>query len=108
MKIINDIMGTDTWFIDKNNLVGPLTMAFKSGAKIYAPKHFHRSIHEYYIVLDGEATIFINDKKIRLKPKSVVIVEPGEIHSITDATNDFKVILIMEKFVPNDKVEVSE
>jgi len=60
------------------------------------------------LTFDGEATIFINDKKIRLKPKSVVIVEPGEIHSITDATNDFKVILIMEKFVPNDKVEVSE
>lgn len=108
MKIINDIMGADTWFLDKNNSIGQLTMAFKSGAKISAPKHFHRSTHEYYIVLDGEATISINDNITRLKPKSVVIVEPGEIHSITDATSNFKVILIMERFVPNDKIEVTE
>lgn len=108
MKSIENFSKANMWFLDKSNSVGPLTMAYKSGSAINATKHFHRSTHEYYIVLDGGATLIVNGKSIKLIPNSVVIVEPGEIHSLTESSNDFKLLLIMEKFVPNDKVEVTE
>ena len=108
MKLINNFQEKDSWFFDKENSTGPLTMAFKSGSKVVAGRHYHRSTHEYYLVLEGEATLIINERPIRLKRGSAVIVEPLEIHSLSDATEDSKIILIMEKFVPNDKVDVGD
>ena len=104
MKIIENFRKNNGWFLDKNNSIGSLTMAFRNGASVSAQKHFHRTTHEYYIVLEGSANLNINGNSIILKPNSVLIVEPGEIHSLTDASEDFKVILIMEKYVPDDKV----
>jgi len=108
MKTIDDFRGSDGWFLDKTNDVGPLTMAHKSGSEIIATKHYHRSTHEYFMVLAGKAVLTVNGEKIDLRPNRLVIAEPGEVHCLTDPSDDFEVILIMEKFVPDDKVEIQD
>jgi mannose-6-phosphate isomerase-like protein (cupin superfamily) len=104
MKKIDSFQHGQIWFLDKHNDIGPLTMAYRCGDSVVAPRHYHRTTYEYFLVLSGQATLEVNGYEIRLRPRSVVIVEPEEIHCLKDATDDFGVILIMDKYIPHDKV----
>jgi len=108
VKHIDDFRAGQGWFLDKDNKTGPLTMAFKRGKVVASPRHFHRSTHEYYLVLQGHATLEVNETEIPLGTNALVIVEPGEAHRLSAASDDFEVILIMERYAPDDKVILAE
>ncbi len=108
MKKIDNFQHKQNWFLDKENQVGPLTMAYKCGSSVAASRHYHRTTYEYFLILNGQAILEIDENEIRLQPQTLVIVEPEEIHCLRDATDDFEVILIMDKYVPNDKVVLND
>ena len=44
--------------------------------------HYHH-YREYYIVLEGEAELHVEGKRVSLQPGMVVMVEPGEQHMVS-------------------------
>lgn len=104
MKRIDDFRSQQGWFLDKDNRVGPLTMSYRCGVSVNSARHYHSSTYEYYLVLSGQAVLEIGPDDVTLHCGALVIVEPGEMHRLRDATDDFEVILMMDRFVPNDKV----
>lgn len=51
--------------------------------KTSAP-HFHRETEESYLILAGVATMQIDDEHFELKAGEAVLIEPLEIHQITN------------------------
>jgi mannose-6-phosphate isomerase-like protein (cupin superfamily) len=46
--------------------------------------HFHRETEESYLILAGVATMQINDKPFELEAGEAVLIEPNEVHQITN------------------------
>lgn len=48
--------------------------------------HYHRKLHEVYLVASGTSTIAVDGVRIKLGPGDVIVVEPGEVHTFVDST----------------------
>ncbi len=68
--------------------------------------HFHRTMHEYYYIIRGWLKILVDGKMVELEKDQLLVVEPGERHSINEASRDLLLMLLMPPPVPNDKVIV--
>ena len=66
--------------------------------------HFH-NYHEYYVVLEGRAELNVEGKSVKLEPGNVVMIEPGESHSVTwiDPAEGCLWVIIKEKSQANSK-----
>jgi len=53
-----------------------------------SPKHFHKVSEETYYMLAGTAKMTIDDAKFTLLPGQAVLIMPGEIHQIFNASDD--------------------
>lgn len=42
--------------------------------------HYHKKITETYIVLNGELSVFLDEKETRLRPGDRLIIKPGVVH----------------------------
>lgn len=71
--------------------------------------HYH-DFHEYYVVLQGRATLHVEGRDVSLEAGSIVMVEPGERHRVTWVDPDAGVrwIVIKEHSTPDGKIVVSE
>ena len=103
MKIIQNFLEISGWFLGNANLGGPLQLAYKKGEIDEVKSHYHSEVYEYFIVLNGTAMITINGKDVQLKKGSVIVVEPGEKHLLKECSSDFELLLLMDKFIENDK-----
>ncbi|HOZ45783.1 MAG TPA: cupin domain-containing protein [Candidatus Hydrogenedentes bacterium] len=45
-----------------------------------ARKHYHERLTEYYVILDGEGEIELNDDRVAVSPGDVVMIPPGTAH----------------------------
>jgi len=52
-------------------------------------RHYHRQIHEIYLVARGSSTIEIDGKPISLHVGDVLVVEPGEAHTFLGNSPDY-------------------
>ena len=46
--------------------------------------HSHGDLYEAFYVASGSGLIRINDKATPIEPQSIVVVEPGETHEISN------------------------
>jgi mannose-6-phosphate isomerase-like protein (cupin superfamily) len=51
-------------------------------------KHFHKFSEESYLILSGEAALDINGNEFTLFPGEAVLIEPQEIHQISNQTSE--------------------
>lgn len=51
--------------------------------------HFHRELHEVYLVARGQSTVQIDREQIVLRAGDVLVVEPHEVHTFLDHTPDY-------------------
>lgn len=49
--------------------------------------HFHHSIEEMYLILDGEAEFTINGRTAKIKAPAIVPCKMGDAHAIYNPTN---------------------
>jgi mannose-6-phosphate isomerase-like protein (cupin superfamily) len=47
-----------------------------------ASKHYHRDITEYYIVLEGEGEMELDDERVPVGPGDVIMIPPGTRHAL--------------------------
>lgn len=71
--------------------------------------HYH-DFHEYYVVLHGRATLYVEGNDVPLYAGVVVMVQPGERHRVTWIDPDAGVqwIVVKERSVPDGKIVVPE
>jgi mannose-6-phosphate isomerase-like protein (cupin superfamily) len=55
--------------------------------------HFHQFSEESYLILSGEAEIYINQVQIHLATGDAILIQPGETHQIINQGHDDLVFL---------------
>lgn len=70
----------------------------------YVPPHWHNSLELVYM-LEGSMTVIYEDKKVKINPTEISIVNPRVIHAVSAVKNKALVLQIpnsiFEKYVPN-------
>ena len=71
-------------------------------------KHFHKISEESYLILSGEATININNQVFTLKQNEAILIEPLEIHQISNQANEELVFIAVcvPAWSPEDSFDV--
>ena len=67
-------------------------------------EHYHASMYEIYLIAKGTSTAVVNGRKIRLGAGEVLIVEPGEVHTFVENSEDYLHFVFQTPFVAGDKV----
>lgn len=96
-----DLTQPKGWFAGPWNSAVPVAIGYANeGINL---SHYHAQMYEIYLVAQGESVAIVNDQRITLKAKDVLIVEPGEIHTFIDSTDDYFHFVIQAPFIPGDK-----
>lgn len=66
-----------------------------------AQVHYHKRMHEIYLVLEGEGYLELDGERIGVKPLTAVLIKPGCRHR---AVGDLKIINVpIPAFDPTDE-----
>lgn len=91
-----------SWYAGPWNSSAPVAVGYANeGIDL---RHYHAEMYEIYLVAQGESVAVINDERIVLNARDVLIVEPGEVHTFVESTPDYFHFVIQAPFVPADKV----
>lgn len=89
------------WFLGPWNSAVPVPVGYAhSGLN---ERHYHEQMHEIYLVARGQCTAVVNGESIVLKAGQILVVEPGEIHTFSDSTDDYLHFVIQAPFLAGDK-----
>ncbi|MEM7126863.1 MAG: cupin domain-containing protein [Chloroflexota bacterium] len=66
--------------------------------------HHHETMFEIYLVAQGESVAIVDGIRVSLKARDVLVVEPGEVHTFVESTDDYFHFVVQTPFVPGDKV----
>ncbi|MEW6753681.1 MAG: cupin domain-containing protein [Candidatus Latescibacterota bacterium] len=98
----NDAKG---WCLGPWNSTAAVCVGYATAA-VHEP-HVHQRIREIYLVARGSARRHVDGHVIDLSPGDVVMVEPGERHTLTDSTPDYLHFVVHDwaeqSGVPRDK-----
>ncbi len=56
--------------------------------------HYHEDMQEIFVLLSGRVTMQVGDEAVTMKPGDTVIVEPTEIHQMTNAADELAEYLV--------------
>lgn len=66
-----------------------------------AKTHYHKKMHEIYLVVEGEGYLELDGEKVPVKPMSAVLIKPGCRHR---AVGDLRIVNIpIPAFDPDDE-----
>ncbi len=105
MIIKKNISQEKDWLFNDGTL--PIQIKIVQPGETNPVEHFHKTMHEYFFLLQGSARISVNGNIHELDQDDMLIVEPGEAHRIVDYSPDMRLLLLMPPPVPGDKVSVS-
>ncbi|HRW11428.1 MAG TPA: cupin domain-containing protein, partial [Caldilineaceae bacterium] len=94
------------WFAGPWNSAVPVAVGYANEG--IAVRHYHGEMYEIYLVAQGESVAIVNDERVPLKAKDVLIVEPSEVHTFVESTPDYFHFVIQSPFVPGDKQLVDD
>ena len=66
----------------------------------------HHPYREYYLVLEGRATLEVEGHEVPLEPETLVMVEAGERHRVVaiDPDQGVRWVVIKERSEPDSKI----
>ena len=71
--------------------------------------HEHRIMEEIFYMLKGELLVEISGKETLLKEGQMMLIEPGEIHKLTNPGNDYnEYVISCAPFAAGDKYTQKE
>lgn len=65
--------------------------------------HYHAEMYEVYLVARGRSTAVVDGQTVVLDAGSVLIVEPGEVHTFIESTPDYCHFVVHAPVVKGDK-----
>lgn len=89
------------WFVGPWNSGVPVAVGY-ANAGVDEP-HYHTEMHEVYLVAQGRSTAVVDGRTVILEAGSVLVVEPGEMHTFTESTSDYHHFVIHSPVVRGDK-----
>ena len=92
------------WFVGPWNSPDPVPIGYANCG--VDETHFHAQMYEIYLVAEGTSTAQVNGERVTLRAGDVLVVEPGEVHTFLDSSEDYLHFVVHAPFVPNDKVTV--
>ena len=54
--------------------------------------HTHDSMYEILFFLTGRGELLVNGKKVEILSDQCIVIEPGEVHSITKVLDDIELV----------------
>lgn len=71
-------------------------------------RHYHKVSEETYYILRGAATMAIDDRTLALGPGDTCLIQPGEVHQISNPSRDELEFLAVcaPAWAPDDSFEV--
>ncbi len=67
--------------------------------------HYHEKATQFFFILSGKATVFIDGKQEVLKPKQGVEIKAGQHHQISNQSDsDLEFILYSHPSTKNDRI----
>jgi len=70
--------------------------------------HTHQQMHEIYLVARGTSTAVVEGAELHLRAGDMLVVEPGEEHTIRESSDDYLHFVVQAPFVGGDKAPAAE
>ncbi len=105
MIIKKNIEQEKSWLFNDGSQ--PIQLKIVKPEEINPVEHYHKTMHEYFYLLQGTAEILVDGNTYDLGAGELLVVEPGEVHKISGYSPDMKVLLLMPPPVAGDKVIVN-
>lgn len=69
--------------------------------------HFHEYAEQFFYILTGEATFYLNDERLTVKAGESISILPGSKHNISNETSeDLEFLVISSPSTNNDRIEI--
>jgi quercetin dioxygenase-like cupin family protein len=65
--------------------------------------HVHDSMYELYLVARGTSSAVLGGQRVELQAGDLLVVEPGEVHTFVDSSDDYLHVVVQAPFVEGDK-----
>lgn len=66
-------------------------------------RHYHARMYEVYLVAQGRCKAVVEGQEVALAAGELLVVEPGEVHTFVDSTEDYLHFVVQIPFVEGDK-----
>jgi hypothetical protein len=63
-------------------------------------------MYEIYLMARGRSVAVVGDERVCLSTGDMLVVEPGEVHTFTDSSEDYLHFVVQTPFVKGDKVDL--
>lgn len=84
---------------------GALVQLFVAPPGAHIPPHYHRASVEVYVVRRGVCELVVNGEQYELRPGDVVLMEPGDVHELTNrGEEEFEVLVVKTNAEGKDTV----
>jgi quercetin dioxygenase-like cupin family protein len=93
--------GVKGWWAGPWNLGIPVAVGYATTG-IDEP-HTHAQMYEVYLVAQGRSVARVGEQRVSLEAGSVLIVEPGEVHTFIESSPDYYHFVIHAPVVAGDK-----
>lgn len=90
------------WFVGPWNSKVPIPVGYANEG--IDESHYHTQMYEIYLVAQGQSTAIVEGEMITLQAGNVLVVEPNEVHTFINSSDDYLHFVIHTPFVKNDKV----
>ena len=92
------------WYTGRWDSVVPVALGYSDFG--VDEVHLHREMYEIYLVARGTSIAIVDGGEVHLSAGQVLVVEPGEVHTVRDSSEDHFHFVIQAPFVPGDKLLV--
>jgi mannose-6-phosphate isomerase-like protein (cupin superfamily) len=65
--------------------------------------HTHHQMHEIYLIARGTSVAVVNGSETPLAAGDMLVIEPGEQHTIRESSEDYLHFVVQAPFTPGDK-----
>lgn len=101
MHLAVDNAQEKAWWLGPWNSSLPIPLGYATaGVK---DRHYHAEMYEIYLVARGHSKAVVSSETINLEAGQVLIVEPGEVQSFVQSSEDYPHFVVQAPFVNGDK-----
>lgn len=92
------------WFVGPWNSSVPIPVGYANEG--IRENHYHAQMYEVYLIAKGTGIALVENQTVLLRAGDMLVVEPGEVHTFVESSDDYLHFVLQVPFVPGDKVLV--
>jgi mannose-6-phosphate isomerase-like protein (cupin superfamily) len=97
----------DSWVLAKTNMLSVKQENMPAGTK--EKLHFHKNAQQFFFVLNGSATFYVDEKKAILNEQQGLLIDKNSNHYIANESSEpLQFLVISQPSTDNDRVNAAE